>query len=67
LNPGKVYWAYNNSAYEAVQGLAHGCFAIAPAVKDVRIFLTIGEILIYEFDACGVEDVRHHKYRFAKW
>ena len=59
----QVCWAYNDSAYEAVQGLAKVSFAIAPAVKHVRILLTIGEMLIYEFNACGVEDVRYHKIK----
>jgi len=40
----ELRWAYHDSTYEAVQGLAHVSFSIAPSVKDVRILLTIGEM-----------------------
>ncbi len=33
--------------------------AIVPAVKDVRILVTIGGTCVYEFNAMGVADVRY--------
>ena len=53
-------WIYNDSSYEAVEGQTRISFAIAPASRDVRIRLTEGDALRYEFNAMGIEDVRVH-------
>lgn len=58
LNEGDP-WEYNDSVYEASNSQLHLSFAIAPAVKDVRILATIGGTCVYEFDAMGVTDVRY--------
>jgi hypothetical protein len=54
-----VPWEYNDSVYDASDSWMHLSFAIAPAVKDVRILVTIGGICVYEFNAMGVADVRY--------
>ena len=54
-------WEYNDSVYEVSDSQIHVSFAIAPAVKDVRILLTVGGICIDEFDAMGVDDVRYRR------
>lgn len=54
-----VPWAYNDSAYEASDSHLHLSFAIAPAVKDVRILVTIGGTCVYECNLTGVADVRY--------
>ncbi len=53
-------WMYNDSAYEAADAHVHVSFAIAPSYKDVRLLLKTGEVLVYELNAMGVEDVRYH-------
>ena len=60
LDPDDVPWAYNDSVYKAADEIAEVSLAIAPAVKDVRILLTIGGANVFEFSAMGVEDVRCH-------
>jgi hypothetical protein len=52
-------WEYNDSVYEASDSQLHLSFAIAPAVKDVRILVTMGGTCVYEFNAMGVADVRY--------
>ena len=60
LDPNDVPWAYNHSVYRAADEIAQVSFAIAPAVKDVRILLTIAGANVFEFSAMRVEDVRCH-------
>ena len=55
-----VPWAYNDSAYEAVEAQTHLSFSIALSVKDVRILLTVCRVPVFEFNAMGVQDVRLH-------
>ena len=52
-------WEYSDSAYEAGDSHLRVCFAIAPAVKDITIRLTIAGAFVSEFSALGVQDVRH--------
>lgn len=35
-------------------------FAIAPAYRDVRIFLRVNDSLLYDLSAMGVQDVKLH-------
>ena len=54
-----VPWEYNDSGYEACDSKMHLSFAIAPALKDVRILVTIGGTCVCEFNAMGIADVRY--------
>ena len=53
-------WVYNDSLYEATDGRVYLSFAIAPSVRDVRVILKTGEVTVYELNAMGILDVRHH-------
>ncbi len=59
LDPGER-WNYNDAVYEAKDGHTHLSFALAPAGRDVRILLSLGELVVYELNASGVVDVRLH-------
>ena len=54
-------WAYNDSVYEIAETQTHLSFAIAPAVRDVRIVITVGGVRILEFNAMGIKDLMYHK------
>jgi hypothetical protein len=54
-----VPWEYTESVYESSDSPLHLSFAIAPAMKDVRILVTIGGTCVYEFNAVGVADLRY--------
>ena len=56
-----VAWIYNDSAYEVVNGVNALSFAIMPAYRDVRILLRVNGAPLYELNAVGVDDVKHHK------
>ena len=53
-------WAYNENVYEVRAEKLHLSFAIAPALRDVRVALTIDGILLYELNAVAVADLILH-------
>ena len=55
-----VPWVYNDSLYEAADGDLHLSFAITPSVRNVRVVLKSREATVYELNAMGILDVRHH-------
>jgi hypothetical protein len=56
-----VPWEYNDSVYDATDSRIQVSFAIAPALRDVRIRLSVDGACIYDFDAIGVEDIRYRR------
>jgi hypothetical protein len=56
-----ISWAYNDSAYEVSRNGVHLIFVVTPVSRDVRIKLKVGERLIYELNATGIHDVKHHR------
>lgn len=56
-----VSWAYNDSVYEVSRNNFHLIFALVPASRDIRIKLKVGELLVYELNAMGIQDVKVHR------
>jgi hypothetical protein len=55
-----ISWAYNESAYEVSRNGVHLIVAVTPVSRDVTIKLKVGEQLVYELNATGIQDVKHH-------
>jgi len=56
-----VPWPYNDFLYETTRDDHRITFAVAPAYKEVHCILTVGESIIYELTALGVQDIRYSK------
>lgn len=56
-----IPWPYNDFAYEYRSDEQSISFAIAPAYKDVRIILKVGESVVYELNAVRISDVVYEK------
>jgi hypothetical protein len=54
-------WDYNDWLFEvSIQGI-HLKFSIAPAYRDVRLKVQLGDRVLYELNSMGVEDVVFHE------
>jgi hypothetical protein len=56
-----ISWTYNDSVYEVSRNNVQLTFALVPAYRDVRIKLTVGGFLVYELNASGITNLKHHK------
>jgi hypothetical protein len=61
LRDADVPWVYNDALYEFSIGDFSLSFALAPSYKDVRLILKSGLLTVYELNATGVVDIRHHE------
>lgn len=50
-------WLYNDNLYQTAREGVDLSFALAPACRDVRLRLEVGGHLVYEMNACAVDDV----------
>lgn len=55
-----ISWPYNDFLYEVVRDDLSLSFSVAPAYKDIRIIFKKGEVVLYELNAVGVEDLKYH-------
>lgn len=55
-----IPWTYDNSVYEVGDSLRL-FFGVTPSSKDVSLELRVGDDILYELSALGIEDVHYHK------
>lgn len=56
-----ISWEYNDSVYEVSRNNVHLTFALVPVSRDVKIKFKVGELLVYELNATGIQDIKHHR------
>jgi hypothetical protein len=61
-----ISWAYNDSAYDVSRNNVHLTFALVPVSRDVAVRLRIGELLVYELNAVGIQDIKYHREKGRK-